>query len=113
MKKLEVIVDGDKIRQVCEALLSSNATDMTVTDCGNPGATLSYVRSFRTENLVPDLMPRYQIEVIVPSDQVAFVVDVISRNGGLGANCTDRLKVSSIDTAIRIRNGDRGEDALG
>ena len=113
MKKLEARIKADRLEVVCETLHQSNVIDFTIMECGNFGATGKHVRSTRTGNMAPDLLPMIVVEIVVATGRLTAVVDAIVQSGGLDIDRPGHLLVSSVDTVVRIRNGERGENALG
>jgi len=61
---------------------------------------------------VVDFLPKVKLEIIVREEQVAEVVEAIQEAAKTGRIGDGKIFVSNIEEVIRIRTGERGEDAL-
>jgi nitrogen regulatory protein PII len=59
-----------------------------------------------------DLLPKVKLEMIVPGARVEQVIEALSKAARSGKIGDGKIFISSIEDAVRIRNGDRGETAL-
>jgi nitrogen regulatory protein P-II 1 len=61
---------------------------------------------------VVDFLPKVKVEVVVPDSLVGRLVEVIEKVAKTGRIGDGKLFVAPVDEAIRIRTGERGEEAL-
>ena len=112
MKKVEAIIQPYKLDEVKEALKGIGVDGVTVVDVRGHGRQKGHTEVYRGQEYKVDLLPKVKLEMIVPDSRLSQLVDTLmtaARSGKIGDG---KIFVSSIDEAIRIRNGDRGEGAL-
>ncbi|HJZ87733.1 MAG TPA: P-II family nitrogen regulator [Polyangia bacterium] len=112
MKKIEAIIKPFKLDEVKEALSEIGVQGMTVTEVKGFGRTGGKKEVYRGSAYVVDFVPKVKLEIIAKDDMVHQIIEVIqgaSRTGRIGDG---KIFVTSIDEVIRIRTGERGEDAI-
>lgn len=112
MKKIECVIRPIKIDQVKEALSSIGVVGMTVSDVRGYGRQRGRTEKYRGNTYVVNLLPKVKIEVVVAdhlADEVVEIALEAARTGEIGDG---KIFVSTVEEAVRIRTGERGEDAL-
>jgi nitrogen regulatory protein P-II 1 len=112
MKKIEAVIRPIKIDAVKEALSEIGIAGMTVTDVRGYGRQRGRTERYRGNTYVVNLLPKVKVEFVVPDDRADEVVEVVleaSRTGEIGDG---KVFVSTVEEAVRIRTGERGEAAL-
>ncbi len=112
MKKIEAIVQPEKFDEIKEALNDHEIKGITISQvigCGNQKGKKKYYRG--TEVSI-NLLPKIKIEIVVSDDSVDEIVDVIAKTAKTGNIGDGKIFVFSVDNAVRIRTGERGEGAL-
>jgi len=112
VKKIEAIIKPFKLDEVKEALSEIGVQGMTVTEVKGFGRTGGKKEVYRGSAYVVDFVPKVKLEIIAKDDMVHQIIEVIqgaSRTGRIGDG---KIFVTSIDEVIRIRTGERGEDAI-
>jgi nitrogen regulatory protein P-II 1 len=112
MKKIEAIVKPFKLDEVKEALTEAGVQGLTVVEAKGFGRQKGHTELYRGAEYVVDFLPKVKVEVVVADDQVHRVVEAIlgaARTGRIGDG---KIFVLPVDEVIRIRTGERGEDAL-
>lgn len=112
MKKIEAIIKPFKLDEVKEALGEVGVKGMTVTEVKGFGRTGGKREVYRGSAYVVDFVPKVKVEVIVPDALVVPVLDAIEKAAKTGRIGDGKIFVSPIEEAIRIRTGERGEDAV-
>lgn len=112
MKKIECVIRPIKIDEVKEALVAIGVTGMTVTDVRGYGRQRGRTEKYRGNTYVVNLLPKVKLEFVVPDDRADEVVDVILEAARTGEIGDGKVFVSTVEEAIRIRTGERGEAAL-
>jgi len=112
MKKIEAIIKPHKLDDVKDALNALGVAGMTVTDVRGYGRQKGHTEIYRGAEYVVDFIPKVKIEVVVDDQIATDVEDAI-----LAAARTEKIgdgKIFTIDveSAVRIRTGERGPDAL-
>ncbi len=112
MKKVEAIIRPFKLDDVKEALGDVGVKGMTVTEVKGFGRTGGKREVYRGSAYVVDLVPKVKVEVVVPDELVVAVLEAIENKAKTGRIGDGKVFVSPIEEALRIRTGERGEDAL-
>jgi nitrogen regulatory protein P-II 1 len=113
MKKIEAIIRPEKVNDVKEALDALGFHGMNFQQVTGRGAQRGIVHQGRSgETVTVDLLPKVKLEVVVPTDDVDKVIDAIceaARTGNIGDG---KIFVIPVETAIRVRTGERGDVAV-
>jgi nitrogen regulatory protein P-II 1 len=112
MKKVEAIIKPFKLDEVKDALGEVGIQGMTVTEVKGFGRTGGKKEVYRGSAYVVDFVPKVKVEVVVPDNMVVPVIEAIEKAGKTGRIGDGKIFVYSLEEAIRIRTGERGEDAI-
>jgi nitrogen regulatory protein P-II 1 len=112
MKKVEAIIKPFKLDEVKDALAEVGIKGMTVTEVKGFGRTGGKREVYRGSAYVVDFVPKVKIEVVVPDALVAGVLEAIERSAKTGRIGDGKIFVTPIEEAIRIRTGERGDEAI-
>jgi len=112
MTRMEVIIRPERLEELQQQLEDLGVTGMTVTEVRGAGRQAGYVERYRGLEYRVRLLPKVKVDVVVPDAQVEDVVKTI-RNACLTGEVGDgKIFMWKLDDAIRIRTGDRGDQAL-
>jgi len=112
MKNIEAIIKPFKLDEVKDALSEAGVKGMTVTEVKGFGRTGGKREVYRGSAYVVDFVPKVKIQVVVPDAIVPAVIEAISAAAKTGRIGDGKIFVTPIDEVIRIRTGERGEDAI-
>ena len=112
MKLIKSIVRPNKVDEVKEALAKLNVSGMTVTEVRGHGRQKGHTEVYRGREYTVDLLPKIKLEMVLPDKLVNTVVDTILKTAKTGKIGDGKIFLSRVDEAIRIRNEERGENAL-
>ena len=112
MKKIEAIVKPFKLDEVREALSEVGVTGLTVTEVKGFGRQKGHTELYRGAEYVVDFLPKVKLEVVVPDAQAEQVVEAIAAAAATGRIGDGKIFVSTIESALRIRTGERDEAAI-
>jgi nitrogen regulatory protein P-II 1 len=112
MKRIVAIIRPFKLDEVKDALAEVPIGGMTVTEVKGFGRTGGKKEVYRGSAYVVDFVPKVQIEIVVPDAQVDAVVEAILASAKTGRIGDGKIFVQPIEDVIRIRTGERGEDAV-
>ncbi len=112
MKKIEAIVQPHKLDAVKEALKSAGINGLTIYEVHGYGRQKGHTETYRGAEYKVDVLPKVKIELVIGEKDLDRVVSVIMEAARTGKIGDGKIFISSIDEAVRIRNGDRGEMAL-
>ncbi len=112
MKKIEAIIKPFKLDEVKEALHEIGLQGLTVTEAKGFGRQKGHTELYRGAEYVVDFLPKMKIEVVcdnaIAERAVEAIVDA-ARTGRIGDG---KIFVYSLEEVVRIRTGERGEDAI-
>lgn len=112
MKRIAAVVRPEKLEPLKEALFQAKISGMTIYQvhgCGNQHGWKEY---FRGSEVFLNMIPKVKFEIIVEDSRVDEIVDVIvdvARTGGVGDG---KIFISSIDSVVRVRTGEKDEAAV-
>jgi nitrogen regulatory protein P-II 1 len=112
MKKIEAIIKPFKLDDVREALSEAGVTGLTVTEVKGFGRQKGHTELYRGAEYVIDFLPKVKIDVIVPDNQVDRCVEAIMTAARTGKIGDGKIFVYPAEQVIRIRTGERGEEAI-
>jgi nitrogen regulatory protein P-II 1 len=112
MKKIEAIIQPHKLDDVREALSGLGVEGVTIADVRGHGRQKGHTETYRGQEYKVDFLPKVLLLVVVSDSAANQVVDAIATAARSGKIGDGKIFISSIDEAVRIRNGDRGEGAL-
>lgn len=112
MRKVEAIIKPFKLDEVKEALNEIGIQGITVSEVKGFGRQKGHTELYRGAEYVVDFIPKIKMEIIVADDVVTQVVDAIAEAAKTGRIGDGKIFVTPIDEIIRIRTGERGEDAI-
>lgn len=112
MKKIEAIIKPFKLDDVKEALGSVGVQGMTVTEVKGFGRQKGHKEIYRGAEYLVDFLPKIKLEMVVPASIVEQVVEKVVEAARTGKIGDGKIFVTSVDDIVRIRTGERGEDAI-
>jgi len=112
MKKIEAIIKPFKLDEVKDALSEVGIQGMTVTEVKGFGRTGGKKEVYRGSAYVVDFVPKVKLEVVVADSQVAQVVDAVEKSAKTGRIGDGKIFVTGVEEAVRIRTGERAEEAI-
>jgi nitrogen regulatory protein P-II 1 len=112
MKKVEAVIKPFKLDEVKSALIEIGVEGMTVLEVRGFGRQKGHTELYRGAEYVVDLLPKVQIEVVVPDDLVEKVVATMKDTAKTGRIGDGKIFVSAVTDAVRIRTGERAEAAI-
>jgi len=112
MKKIEAVIQPHKLDEVKDALIKIGVEGITVSEVRGHGRQKGHTEVYRGAEYKVDLLPKIKLEMIVPGERVNQIVDTLSAAARSGKIGDGKIFVSSMEDAVRIRNGDRGDAAL-
>ena len=109
MKLLKAIIRPNKVDDVKDALSKLNLSGMTVTEVRGHGKQKGHTAIYRGKEYDVSLLPKMQIEVVVPDDLVDEAVAAIIQAARTGEIGDGRVFVIPVEQSYRIRTGERSE----
>ena len=112
MRKIEAIIKPFKLDEVKEALHGVGIQGMTVTEVKGFGRQKGHTELYRGAEYVVDFLPKIKLEVAVSDELADSAVQAIVEAANTGRIGDGKIFVMPIQETIRIRTGERGEEAI-
>ena len=112
MKKIEAVIKPFKLDEVKEALHEVGLQGITVVEAKGFGRQKGHTELYRGAEYVVDVLPKVKIEVVCDDDVVERAVEAIINAARTGRIGDGKIFVSTVDEVVRIRTGERGQDAV-
>jgi nitrogen regulatory protein PII len=112
MKMIKAVIKPFKLDEVRDALTAVGVEGMTVSEVRGFGRQKGHTELYRGAEYVVDMLPKIEIELVVPDSRCETVVEAIRKAANTGRIGDGKIFVTPVLDAIRIRTGERGEEAL-
>ncbi|KGF96130.1 Nitrogen regulatory protein P-II [Prochlorococcus marinus str. MIT 9201] len=112
MKKIEAIIRPFKLEDVKIALVNSGIVGMTVSEVRGFGRQKGQVERYRGSEFTVEFLQKLKVEVVVEDEKVNSVIGAIAEAAKTGEIGDGKIFITSIDSVVRIRTGEKDEEAL-
>jgi nitrogen regulatory protein P-II 1 len=112
MKLITAILKPSKVDDVKVALQAAGIQGMTVSETRGFGRQKGHTEIYRGAEYRVDFLPKVRVEVLAEDNEVQSIVDTIVEAARTGAVGDGKLWVTPVEQVIRIRTGERGDDAI-
>jgi nitrogen regulatory protein P-II 1 len=112
MKKIEAIIKPFKLDEVKDALSDIGVQGLTVSEVKGFGRQKGHTEFYRGAEYVVDFLPKVKLEIVVSDEIATQVVQVIEHAARTGRIGDGKIFVLPMESVVRIRTGERGQDAL-
>lgn len=112
MKKIEAIIKPFKLDDVVDALAEVGVEGVSVTEIRGFGRQKGRTEVYKGAEYVVDFLPKIKLEVVLPDGLCAMAVEAIQKAAKTGKIGDGKIFVYNIESALRIRTGEKNEDAL-
>lgn len=112
MKLVLAIIKPHKLDEVREALSAVSVEGLTVTEVRGYGRQKGHTEIYRGAEYESNLVAKIRVEVVVEDDFAARVVETIQHAAHTGSIGDGKIFVLNVESALRIRTGDTGGQAL-
>jgi len=112
MKKIEAIVRPEKVDDVRKALEKAGYPGITMSEVQGHGKQKGVTRQWRGESYTVAFLPKVKLEIVVSdkdADRIISAIASAAKTGGVGDG---KIFISEVKEVVRIRTGEKGEDAL-
>ncbi|HEY6873233.1 MAG TPA: P-II family nitrogen regulator [Geobacteraceae bacterium] len=112
MKLIEAIIKPFKLDEVKEALNAIGIEGITVSEVKGFGRQKGHTELYRGAEYVVDFIPKVKLEIAVTDELVAKVAETIELAAKTGRIGDGKIFVMPIDGAVRIRTGEKDNEAI-
>lgn len=112
MKKIEAVIRPGKLEEIKDALNKFDVHGLTVSQVMGCGHQKGRKEFYRGTEVTLNLLPKIKIEVVVKDSSVEDVIRLISEEARTGEVGDGKIFIYNIEDVVRIRTGERGENAI-
>ncbi|MDH3257110.1 MAG: P-II family nitrogen regulator [Nitrospinota bacterium] len=112
MKKVEAVIKPFKLDEVKDKLNEIGIKGITVSEVKGFGRQKGHTELYRGAEYVVDFLPKIKLEIVIADNQLDEVVNAIIKSAQTGRIGDGKIFVTHLEDTIRIRTGERGEDAI-
>jgi nitrogen regulatory protein P-II 1 len=112
MRLITAVIKPFKLDEVKSALETFGVAGLTLSEVQGYGRQRGHVEVYRGAEYQVDFVPKVRLEVLVSDTDAADIIDVIVKAAGTGSIGDGKVWSVPVETAVRVRTGERGDDAL-
>ncbi len=112
MKLITAIIKPHKVEETRQALNDNGITGMTVTEVKGFGRQKGHTEMYRGAEYVVDFLPKAKLEIALEDENVDRCVDAIRKAAATGKVGDGKIFISRLEDVVRVRDGERGPDAI-
>jgi nitrogen regulatory protein P-II 2 len=112
MKMVTAIIKPFKLDEVREALSAIGVQGITVTEVKGFGRQKGHTELYRGAEYVVDFLPKVKVEAAIATELLDRTIEAIEKSAKTGKIGDGKIFVTTVDEVVRIRTGERGEDAI-
>ena len=112
MKKLEIIIQPEKLEALKAILDASNVSGIMISNIMGYGTQKGYTQMYRATKYTVNLLPKVKVETVVAEDIVEAIISKVTEQITTGNYGDGKIFVYDVEDAVRIRTGERGDEAL-
>lgn len=112
MKKLEIIIKPEKLEDLKGILDSCSAHGLMISNIMGYGTQKGYTQMYRGTKYTVNLLPKVKVETVVAEDIVEAIISKVTEQITTGNYGDGKIFVYDVEDAVRIRTGERGDEAL-
>ena len=112
MKLVEAIIKPFKLDEVKDALNDIGIEGITVSEVKGYGRQKGHTELYRGAEYVVDFIPKIKLEIVIADELVGKVIETVGTAAKTGRIGDGKIFVIPLEEAIRIRTGEKGNDAV-
>jgi len=112
VKKIEAFIRPESFEQIRLELLDKGFPSLSLSEVNGSGRQKGITEQYRGSELTIHLRPKLKLETVVESKDVGVVVETILKHARTGEVGDGKIFVLPVESAVRIRTGEDGEDVL-
>lgn len=112
MKKLEIIIQPEKLEDLKSILDENNVNGLMISNVMGYGNQKGHKKVYRGAEYNVNLLPKVKVETVVEAETADMLVGKIVNNIQTGTYGDGKIFIYEVEDAVRIRTGEHGLDAL-
>jgi nitrogen regulatory protein P-II 1 len=112
VKLITAVIKPYKLDEVKTALQAFGVHGVTVTESSGYGRQKGHTEVYRGAEYTIDLVPKIKLDLLAEDQDVEALIEVIAKAAQTGKIGDGKVWVTSVETVVRLRTGERGSEAL-
>ena len=112
MKKLEIIIRPGMFEKVRDILSELGIHGLNYTEIKGFGRQRGHTEVYRGNIMQVDCLPKVKVEIVLHEDMLESVLNAVMNTARTGQVGDGKIFISDVEDAIRIRTGERDDDAI-
>src|SRR5215469_15211782 len=112
MKMITAIIKPSRLDAALDAVTQAGASGLTVTEVRGYGRQKGKTEVYRGAEYEVKLLPKVKLEIATPAEETDRVIEALARAANTGKIGDGKIFVMDLETAIRIRTGERDAAAI-
>jgi nitrogen regulatory protein P-II 2 len=112
MKLIIAVIKPSRLDAVLDAVTEAGASGLTVTEVRGYGRQRGKTEVYRGAEYEVKLLPKVKLEIAVPNDIVAAVIEAVQRTANTNKIGDGKIFVLDLERALRIRTGEQDAAAI-
>ena len=112
MKLVTAVVKPGKLDDVMHAALAAGARGLTATDVRGFGQQYGHMEAERPAEAAALVLPKLRIDIVTSDELASPIADSIAKAVNTSAIGDGKIWISPVESALRVRTGERDQDAL-
>ena len=112
MKKLEIIIQPEKLEDLKSILDESEVSGLMISNVMGYGNQKGHKKVYRGAEYNVKLLPKFKEETVIEPEVAEKLIETIVSEIRTGKYGDGKIFVYEVEDAVRIRTGERGSDAL-
>jgi nitrogen regulatory protein PII len=112
MKRIDSIIRPHQLEEVKRRLTQAGVEGITVSEVRGFGRQKGHTEVYRGTEYAVEFLPKIQITILASDDLAPKILEAIAEGARTGKIGDGKIFVTALEDVIRIRTGERGEDAL-
>ena len=109
---ITAIIKPHKLQEVRDALRNAGVFGLSVGEIQGYGRQGGKTETFRGSEYTVDFVPKLRLEILVDSAKAAETVELVTEAARTGKIGDGKVWSVAIDDVVRVRTGEKGDDAL-
>ena len=112
MKKLEIIIKPEKLEDLKAILEDCKANGIMISNVMGYGNQKGYKQMYRGTEYMVNLLPKVKVETVVAEETSETIIEKVVKEITTGNYGDGKIFIYDVQDAVRIRTGERGDQAL-
>lgn len=112
MKKLEIVIKGEKLEDLKKILTDCNANGVMISNIMGYGNQKGFKTIYRGTEYSVNLLPKVKVETVVPANIAELIIEKVLAEISTGNYGDGKIFIYDAEDVVRIRTGERGDTAL-